>query len=215
MTQSRYSTKAIFALVFAPFALAYFFSYLVRNVNATISQDLQATFALSKGELGTMSAAYFFSFTLAQIPLGYAMDRFGPRRVQSVMYCVAALGCFFFATADGFAMLTLGRFLIGLGVAGGLMCGLKALSLWFPREQLPWINNLMLAIGGLGSMAATSPVQWLNDWLEWRMIFWLLIGVALLVPLILMTLSPEAKAASVVESCEQLSAQRWVLPSLG
>lgn len=186
-----YSQTFLFVAVFLPFALAYFFSYLVRNVNATLSATLIEAFDLGKAELGTMTAAYFFSFTLAQVPLGLAMDHFGPRRVQSLLYAVAASGCVCFALADGFVMLTLGRFLIGLGVAGGLMCGLKAMSLWFARERLYFLNNLMLAFGGLGSMAATVPIQWLDAHLPWPMIFWGLAAVALLVPASLILVTPE------------------------
>ncbi len=186
-----YSQLFLFVAVFLPFSLAYFFSYLVRNVNATLSATLTDAFQLGKAELGTMTAAYFFSFTLAQVPLGLAMDRFGPRLVQSLLYAVAAAGCVCFALADGFVMLTLGRFLIGLGVAGGLMCGLKAMSLWFARERLYFLNNLMLAFGGLGSMAATVPIQWLDAHLPWPMIFWGLAAVALLVPASLLLVTPE------------------------
>lgn len=191
MNQSRYSIPAIFGLVFAPFALAYFFSYLVRNVDATIFKDLEAAFDLTKGELGIMSAAYFFSFTLAQIPLGYALDAYGARRVQSALYCLAAVGCMLAATATGFVSMSLARFLIGLGVAGGLMCALQAISQWFPPERLPLINNIMLAVGGLGSMAATWPIQQINLMVEWRLIFWGLVGVALLVPALLLAITPE------------------------
>ncbi len=186
-----FSQVFLFLAVFLPFALAYFYSYLVRNLNATLSATLTDAFALTKAQLGTMTAAYFFSFTLAQVPMGLAMDRFGPRRIQSLLYAVAALGCACFALADGFIMLTLGRFLIGIGVAGGLMCGLKALSLWFARERLYFLNNLMLAFGGLGAMAATVPVQWLDAHIPWPMIFWGLCALALLVPASLMFLTPE------------------------
>lgn len=186
-----YSQVFLFLAVFLPFALAYFYSYLVRNLNATLSATLTNAFDLSKAQLGAMTAAYFLSFTLAQVPMGLAMDRFGPRRIQSLLYTVAALGCACFALADGFAMLTLGRFLIGIGVAGGLMCGLKALSLWFARDRLYFLNNLMLAFGGLGAMAATVPIQWLDAHVPWPMIFWGLCALALLVPASLLLVTPE------------------------
>jgi nitrate/nitrite transporter NarK len=45
-----------------------------------------------------------------------ALDRYGPRRAQSVLLLVAAMGWLLFASADSVAGLMLGRTLIGVGV---------------------------------------------------------------------------------------------------
>ena len=68
--------------VFLPFALGYFLSYFLRTVNAVISPDLTVELALDDDALGLLTAAYFLAFALAQIPLGIALDRFGPRVIE-------------------------------------------------------------------------------------------------------------------------------------
>ena len=63
------------------------------------------------------------TFAAAQIPIGILLDRFGPRRVQSVLLLVAAVGSTLFAVSDHFLMLLVGRALIGLGVASAMTAG--------------------------------------------------------------------------------------------
>ena len=73
---------------------------------------------------------YFLAFAVSAIPIGVALDALGPRRVQASLMSVAAVGAIVFALAPAAPILIIGRFLIGLGVAGGLMAGLKAHALW-------------------------------------------------------------------------------------
>ena len=67
-------------VVFCPFAAGYYLSYFYRYVNAVIAKDLVQDFGLAPSDLGLLTSAYFLSFALAQLPLGVALDRFGPRR---------------------------------------------------------------------------------------------------------------------------------------
>ena len=68
--------------IFALFAFAYILSYAFRSVNAVIAPELVSDLQISNAQLGLLSAAYFIGFSAMQIPLGYAMDRFGVRRTE-------------------------------------------------------------------------------------------------------------------------------------
>jgi sugar phosphate permease len=157
--------------VFAPFAGGYFLSYLFRSVNAVIAPQLIRDVGLSAADLGLLTAAYFLAFAAFQLPLGVLLDRFGPRRVQAGLLLMAALGALVFALGENRPMLIAGRALIGLGVAGGLMASFKAITLWFPNERWPLVNGCFLAMGGLGAMAATQPIEMLLHITDWRGIF--------------------------------------------
>jgi len=93
-------------LAFFSFALAYFFSALVRGVTATLAPSFSNEFGLNAGDLGLLAGAYFFGFAAMQLPLGSALDRFGPRRVLLAFLAAAVLGCAAFALARSFAGLT-------------------------------------------------------------------------------------------------------------
>lgn len=158
----------VLATVMLPFALAHFISYLYRTVNAVVYPELAEDLGLTAGTLGLLTGAYFLTFAAAQIPVGIALDRFGPRRVQGPMLLLAAAGAVLFSCSDSLAELVLARALIGLGVAGSLMAAIKACSLWLPRERLPLATAALLAVGGLGAMASTTPMQWVLEQADWR-----------------------------------------------
>ena len=102
--------------VFLPFALGYFISYFFRNVNAIIEHDLVRDLGFSAAGLGLLTSVYFISFAAFQLPLGLLLDRFGPRRTESLLLLFASLGAFIFSRADSLGGLILGRLFIGLGV---------------------------------------------------------------------------------------------------
>jgi MFS family permease len=78
--------------VFAPFACGYFLSYFFRTVNAVIAPNLAADIGLGAADLGFLTAVYFLAFAAAQLPIGVALDRFGPRRTQAALLLSMALG---------------------------------------------------------------------------------------------------------------------------
>jgi MFS family permease len=175
----------LIALVFVPFASGFFLSILLRYVNAVIAKDLAAEFALSAADLGLLTSVYFLVFAAFQIPLGVLLDRFGPRRVLAALLVFAAAGALAFGLAQGVTTLALGRALLGLGVSGCLMGSIKAFTLWFPLSRLATLNGWILAIGALGAMSATAPVEAIAGSFGWRVLFYgLALGCAAVAALI-------------------------------
>ncbi len=190
--------------VFLPFCLGYFLSYLYRVVNAVIFRDLVGELSLPASTLGLLTAAYFITFALAQLPLGLLLDRFGPRRVNAALIALAALGAFLFSVGTSASELMLARGLIGLGCSAALMASIKAFIVWFPLERQPALTGWLLAMGGLGAMAGTAPVEWLVGMVGWRQGFVGLGGVTLIVALVLIIVVPERKTTDRPESFREL-----------
>ncbi len=186
--------------VFVPFALGYFLSYLYRTVNAIIAPNLVADLHLDPAGLGLLTSAYFLSFAAFQLPLGMLLDRFGPRRVEAVLLLFAALGAFVFARAESLSMLVLGRALIGLGVSACLMAAFKAFVIWFPPERLPLANGVQMVSGGLGALAATTPVEAALGFTDWRGVFLWLGTFTLLAALCVFAVVPERDRSNSLET---------------
>lgn len=157
--------------LFLPFAAGYFLSYLLRNVNAIIAPDLTRELGLSAADLGLLTSAYLLIFSSFQLPLGVLLDRYGPRRVETVLLLIAAAGSAWFAIGASLPELALARAAIGLGVCACLMAAFKAFSVWFPVERLPSLNAAVMVAGGLGALSATTPLVWAVQTLGWRGLF--------------------------------------------
>lgn len=200
--------------LFLPFAAGYFLSYLYRTVNAVLGPVIAGELALPDNALGLLTSTYFLAFGAAQLPLGMLLDRFGPRRVESALLCIAAAGAAVFALADGLSGLTLGRALIGLGVSACLMASFKAFTQWFPPERQASLTGWIMASGGLGALAAAKPLEIALGFTGWREIVLALAVITLLVAALLWRLVPDKPSTGNSASfAEQMAGVRQIFAS--
>ena len=164
--------------VFFVFAFGYFLSCLLRAITATLSPVLTLEFELMAADLGLLAGGYFLGFASMQIPLGYLLDKFGPKKIVSSFLLIAFIGTVSFALAENFSGLLISRILIGVGVSACLMAPLTGYRIWFAENQQQRANSWMLMIASLGFLSSTLPVQLLLPALGWR---WLFGGIAALI----------------------------------
>ena len=167
----RMSGMSMFFSVFLPFALGHYLSLLLRNMNSVLAPNLVLSLGLDSAQLGLLTSAFFFSYALVQLPVGIALDRYGPRKVQLVLMAAAAVGCFLFARGQSFAELVAARALIGLGLGGCFMSAVKVISSWIAPGKVPSVHGYLIAVGGLGSATATLPVRLALQHTDWRGLF--------------------------------------------
>lgn len=184
------SGGALLFLVFLPFALGHYLSCLLRGVNAVLAPQLQASLALTPLQLGMLTSVFFFSFALAQLPIGIALDQFGARRVQPLLMVVAALGVLLFGRGHSFTDLLYARALMGLGLGGCFMSAVKAISTWVPPGQLTAVHGYLIAIGGLGAASSAAPVELALRYTDWRGVFAALACAAVVVGALTYLLAP-------------------------
>jgi MFS family permease len=184
-------------VVFLAFALAYFFSALVRAITATLSPTLTTEFNLSAQDLGLLAGGYFLGFSLTQLPLGRWLDRHGPKKVILAFLTLAVLGCLAFSWADSFHGLLAARVLCGMGVSACLMAPLTGYRRWFDASTQLRTNSWMLMTGSLGMLAATLPVQWLMPIWGWRALFVMLGAMIAIAMLLIALLVPVWQKAAI------------------
>ena len=186
-SRADHLTRRMAVVVFLAFALAYFFSALVRAITATLSPTLTTEFNLSAKDLGLLAGGYFLGFSLTQLPLGRWLDQHGPKKVILAFLTLAVLGCLAFSWADSFHGLLAARVLCGMGVSACLMAPLTGYRRWFDASTQLRTNSWMLMTGSLGMLAATLPVQWLMPIWGWRALF-VMLGVMIAMAMLLIAL---------------------------
>ena len=187
-------------LIWAIAAGFYSYGFFHRVAPSVIVDELMRSFALDATLLGTLSAAYFYTYAALQVPLGVLLDRFGSRRILMAGALAAAGGGTLFAMADSIAMALLARALIGAGVAVGYIGTLKLVSAWFPVQRFGLLAGLTLAFGTLGAIGAQLPLALLVDAFGWRAS---LLGVGifgLVLAALIWALVSDAHAAAVTPS---------------
>jgi sugar phosphate permease len=190
--------------LFLPFACGYFLSYLFRTVNAVVGPILSKELALGPADLGMLTSAYFIAFGAVQLPLGLALDRFGPRRVEAALLLVAAAGAAVFAAGDTIGMRAIGRGMIGLGVSACLMAAFKSFAQWFPLERQASLTGWIMTSGTLGALVASAPLDAVLQLASWRQVFYGLAIITAGVCLWIYLRVPDKPASAPVETLPEL-----------
>ena len=175
---------------FLPLAFGCFLSVLFQRMDSLVADELMTDLAIGKGTLGILTAVFLLAFAACLLPSGIAIDRFGPRTVQSVMMGVTALGALIFSLSTGPFGLAIGRTLLGVGTASALLAAMKAVVTWFPRERLGLVTGCLIAVAGFGALAAAGPAALFVSAYGWRALFILLAALATICAILTVLLVP-------------------------
>src|SRR5882757_919572 len=158
-------------IIVATLATAYMASHFFRASNVTIGLDLMHDLAIGPEALGALTGAFFFGFAAMQIPCGFLFDRFGPRRSVAGMLILATLGGAIFTLAPNWPILLTGRVLMGCGFGVMLIGSMVVISRWFPPDRFSTVTAMVMSIGLLGNLLATTPLAWASQAIGWRSVF--------------------------------------------
>jgi len=163
-------------ILFWAISVLFGLSMFYRSAIAVITTDLMRDVPMDLGALGFVSAAFFYSYALFQIPSGVLLDRFSPVRVMAAFFLAALAGVVLFAVAESWAVMVLGRLLTGAGMACGFIGALKILSMQFSPNRFATLSGIVVSVGNAGIVFATTPLVLWTQGLGWRTTF-LLVGL--------------------------------------
>ncbi len=172
----------IFFLVFG-----YFLSQFYRSFLAVLTPVLATDIGAAASDLSFASGLWFIVFALMQIPVGWALDRIGPRRTTALLLAVGGGGgAVVFATAQGPGAVQLAMALFGVGGAPILMASYYIFARVYPQAIFSTLAGAMIGFGSAGNLAGSVPLAWAVDAFGWRQTMWGLAVAALIVSLALL-----------------------------
>jgi NNP family nitrate/nitrite transporter-like MFS transporter len=92
-----------------------------------------------------------------RVVVGMALDRFGPRRVFSVLMVVMAIPTWFFAFGDSATQLFVSRLFMSI-VGAGFVVGIHMTTLWFKPKDIGFAEGFYAGWGNFGSAAAAITI---------------------------------------------------------
>ncbi|MEZ5910926.1 MAG: MFS transporter [Paracoccaceae bacterium] len=153
----------------AALALGYVLSQFYRAFLAVLSPVLQADLGLEPSALSDASGMWFLSFALMQLPVGWALDRFGPRDTAAVLLALGGGGgAAVFAMATSAGGMQLAMALIGIGCSPVLMAAYYIFARAFRPALFATLAGGMIGLGSLGNIAGSLPLARAAEAFGWR-----------------------------------------------
>lgn len=156
-------------LLCAGYVLSQFFRAFLAVLARVLEQDIGALPA----DLAFASGLWFLTFALAQIPVGAALDRIGPRRTAAVILAIGGGGgAALFAMATTPLHISIAMGLIGIGCSPVLMASYFIFARMYPAAMFATLGAVMIGVGSLGNLAGSAPLAWAIGAFGWRETIW-------------------------------------------
>jgi len=167
-------------------ASVYFLVYFHRVSPAVMGLEFAREWSLGGASLGILSSLYFYLYAAVQVPAGVLADFFGPKKLIIFSALSMTVGSFVSYIAPTFAMVAVGRALIGAGAGFTLVPLAKLLCYWFRKREFATILGLNGSIGNIGAILASAPLMSLMILVGWRNVFLYIFVISL--PLAIMNI---------------------------
>lgn len=147
------------------FALSQFY----RAFLAVLATMLERDIGVGPDQLATSSGLWFVSFAAMQLPVGWALDRFGPRRVIAWLFGIGAGGgSIVFALAQVPWHLHVSMIMIGAGCAPVLMGAYVIIARTYPPAAFGTMAGVLVGLGGAGNLLGAAPLERVAHMAGWR-----------------------------------------------
>lgn len=164
-----------YRMVFGTFILAMivlFDRILISVAKDPVANDL----ALSDKQMGWVLSIFALGYALFQTPSGYLADRFGARKILTLVVGIWSIFTAVTGAVFNFFSLLIVRFLFGAGEAGAFPGMARAVFNWIPIKERGLVHGINFSGGRIGAAIALPIVAWLIDTTSWRMSF-VILGV--------------------------------------
>lgn len=162
------------------YVLSQFFRAFLAVLAPVLGQDIGAT----PDDLADASGMWFLAFAAMQIPVGWALDTYGPRRTAAwLLFLGGGGGSALFALATSTLHINIAMALIGVGCAPVLMASYYIFARDYPPAQFAVLASVMVGLGSVGNLVASYPMALAAETMGWRAALWGLAGVSTLVAL--------------------------------
>ena len=208
-------------LIWGLLAYAWIANYMVRMALSSLLPPIMAELSLSYTRAGLLATAFFYAYTVMQLPAGFLGDRLGRRRVMLAGILLGVVASLLTGLAGSFVMLFLARLLTGIGQGCLFSNDRVIIAAYTPKEKMALGQGVSFSGLGLGTTLGLLLAGVLGDLMPWRGVFILFALAPLLAALLLWRLVPEPPRVAVADpagwSLRRVAATRelWVLGAAG
>lgn len=161
------------------------FQFFLQAASGLMAAGWQTDFQLTTTEVGSLSAAFFISYVIMQIPVGLAYDRFGARTILIVASILLCSGTFALAFSQLYWQAFVARMIMGIGSAFGFVGMLYVTASWFSGRHFALLVGISETLAMMGVALGEVGMAWIISHYGWRFTMmiggWCALGVVLFV----------------------------------
>lgn len=170
---SDLSTKSLFSLQHRALMITlaitfYVYDYFIQVMPSVMTHDLMLSLHLNAQSLGWLSAGFFYTYLLMQIPVGLLLDQYSTRSLLSLAVLVSGFGVVLFGLAHGPMSALLGRAFVGFGSAFAYLSTLSLIAQHSPHRHFAWLAGVAQCGACVGALVGLAPMAALVHHLGWR-----------------------------------------------
>lgn len=166
-------------------ALFFFYEFIQMGMFNSISQELMHDFSINAGQLGFLSATYFYADVIFLLFAGILVDRFSIRIIILSAMIVVVFSTILFAFSQSFEIAAFSHFIAGIGNAFCFLSCIKLATYWFPTRRLALVIGIIITIAMAGGIVAQTPFSLVVHTLGWRAAVMTNAGLGMLITLLI------------------------------
>ncbi|GHC62403.1 MFS transporter [Roseibacillus persicicus] len=157
--------------------------YIDRACISVAKDNIVGEFNLSDKQFGWILSIFTLGYALAQTPSGAMADKYGPRRVLTIIVALWSALTAITGAAFNYVFLLVTRFVFGAAEAGAFPSFARATFSWFPVKERGLVTGINFSASRLGAALALPLMVGLIEAAGWRGSFYILgaIGVVIAV----------------------------------
>ena len=157
-------------IVLATFLLSLLL-YIDRICISVAKDPIAGDLMLSDKQMGWIFSAFTLGYALFQTPSGWLADKFGPRRILTMIVTLWSIFTALTAAAYNFVMMLIVRFLFGVGESGAFPNISRVNFSWIPIKERGLVTGINFSGSRLGGAFALPLVGWLVATVGWKTSF--------------------------------------------
>lgn len=168
-------------------------NYLDRSAVSIAAPEMMKELGLSMTDIGLLGTVFSWTYAFFQLPAGYLIDKFGPKKMYFIAVAVWSVATSLMALGHTMAHFVLFRFLLGVGESPNSPNCSKITTQWFPREERGQASGIWDSGSKWGSAVAPPVLTLLMLAFGWRGMFIVIgiVGVLVAIAFYIFYKSPE------------------------
>ena len=152
-------------------AAAIAINYLDRSTIAIANPEIRKEFGLSAQQFGALQSAWSFAYALAQIPIGFMIDRFGPGMLLGVSLILWSIAVAAGGLATSYTQLFVARTALGIAESPAYPTAVRVTSDWFRLQDRGLPTGVFNMGANIGTALAPPFLTALMLLFGWRAMF--------------------------------------------